>query len=93
MIAYESQQESKLQQSTLEIASTYEIPKTEEKLTTMNKLEQAREDYGEGAGHHKRHHKDQDRPVRQDTQRLHGEDTEGGEQQETDEEVVEADAS
>ena len=46
LISYESQQESKLQQSTLEIASTYEIPPTEEKLMTMNKLEQAREDYG-----------------------------------------------
>ena len=46
LISYESQQESKLQQSTVEIASTYEIPPAEETLMTMNKLEKAREEYG-----------------------------------------------
>ena len=46
LISYESQQESKLQQSTLEISNTYEIPPAEEKPMIMNKVKPAREEYG-----------------------------------------------
>ena len=46
LISYESQQESKLQKSTLEISSTYEIPPLEEKPMIMNEVKQAREEYG-----------------------------------------------
>ena len=46
LISYESQQESKLQKSTVEISSTYEIPPSEEKPMIMNEVKQTRENYG-----------------------------------------------
>lgn len=45
LINYESQQESKLQKSTLEISSTYEIPPSEEPMI-MKEVKTAREEYG-----------------------------------------------